>query len=587
MECPDILKFYEAWDFDGLHHEVIRFLEYCKEADFSELEDLAIDAFIEQLFIVFSQNNLSFSANHISKYFELYHVLSNLIRISKFKNSDKILRKLLKNPEKNILKILILASPFNSVKLNRERLFSVNEDGAAAWFCHFLAMERTALADPVGFKQLRLHCSHTHIELKVLAALKSIFFASTYVDGKKDRIWKKKFNTLIQEPNVLKQFGFKNLLEQKNQFQSTNQIAVVSDAWRKDHSVYRNQYHFLKALSQKYELTLFGIVPYGETLDESLFKAVHYLPLEEMVESLGKFQMIYFTDVGFSIESNILSNMRLAPLQVTSYGHSASTFGSMIDYWIGGLKGERGTTHVSKAAIQKRYSETFVGLPGLGITNTAPSYHLKHIKPGEEPFIVNCSWSAPKVNYILIKTLKDIISRIKRQNVIFRIFSCNSGLDFLTFRQVIKEQLGTHAEVFPALPYEEYMTLMEEGQFSIESFPFGGCNTVVDALWIKQPIVCLEGNRWYGKIGSCLLMEAGADPDRNTLLASSIPQYEDYIVKLIDDPKLLETVRTRISQLDLKSSLFSLDESDHFVQEIERLLSGSDSNVVHLTKNHR
>jgi hypothetical protein len=572
MENTDILKFYEARDFVRLHHEVIHFLEYCKGADSSELEVnlKVIDAFIEQLFIVFSQNNLYFPATYISKYFELYNVLSNLIKISKFENSDKILKKLLKNPEKNIVKILILASPFNSVKLNRERLFTVNEDGAAAWFCHFLAMERTALADPVGFRQLRLHCSNTNMELKVLAALKSIFFASTYIDGKKDKIWKKKFNELIQQPNVLKQFGFKNLLAQK----CTNQIAVVSDAWRKGHSVYRNQYHFLKSLSQKYELTLFGIVPYGETLDESLFKSAHYLPLEEMVESLeGKFQMIYFTDVGFTIESNILSNMRLAPLQVTSYGHSVSTFGSMIDYWIGGLKGERGTTRVSQAAIQKRYSETFIGLPGLGITNTVPNYNLKHIKPSEDPFIINCSWSAPKVNYILIKTLKNILNRIKRRNVVFRIFSCNSGLEFLTFRQVIKKQLGMHAEVFPALPYEEYMTLMEEGQFSIESFPFGGCNTVVDALWLKQPIVCLEGNRWYGKIGSCLLIEAGADPDRNTLLASSIPHYEEYIVKLIDDHTLLGTVRTRVSRIDLKSLLFSLDESDHFVREIERLMS--------------
>jgi hypothetical protein len=32
----------------------------------------------------------------------------------------------------------------------------------------------------------------------------------------------------------------------------------------------------------------------------------------------------------------IFSNLRLAPVQVTTYGHSSSTHGSAIDYFIGG-----------------------------------------------------------------------------------------------------------------------------------------------------------------------------------------------------------------------------------------------------------
>ncbi len=37
----------------------------------------------------------------------------------------------------------------------------------------------------------------------------------------------------------------------------------------------------------------------------------------------------------------VFSNLRVAPVQVTSYGHSSSTHGSKIDYFIGGADVEQ------------------------------------------------------------------------------------------------------------------------------------------------------------------------------------------------------------------------------------------------------
>lgn len=577
MEWNGILDDYRTENFDRLHQKTIQFLSDCKTASIEELKNniLLIDQFLEQLFFVFSKNTLKFSLNDINRYFSLYKVLANLIRISKYKNSDIILKEILKNTERNIVKILLFYSPFNSIKLDLQQIFAINEDAASVWFCHFLALGRTAVADPMGFKQLSRNCKAIDLELKVLDDLNSIYFGTTYIDNKKDVVWKKKINEFLQQEDLLKRFGF-NLSLNKKQVSDfkKKEIAVVSDSWRKEHSVWRTQYHLLKALSEKYDLVLFGVVPPNDSLDESLFKKTYYLSLEEMVKQLqGNFPMIFFTDIGFSIETIILSNMDLAPIQITTYGHPVSTCESKINYWIGGLKSESGSSTINLAKIQKRYTEKFVELPGLGIINNIPNYIPKNLRPSSDPFIINCSWGSHKTNYKLLKTLKNILKKVKRKNVVFRVFSYNFGLDFVVFEKTLKEQFGEQIEVLPALPYEDYMQTMEQGQFSIEPFPFGGTNTVVDALWIRQPIVCLEGDRYYSKVGSCLLSMVQADPESNHLLATSIPQYEEFIINLIDNPELLQAVRKHLKKINL-DDLFSCEQESHdFVNAIDRLLN--------------
>ncbi len=45
--------------------------------------------------------------------------------------------------------------------------------------------------------------------------------------------------------------------------------------------------------------------------------------------------------VGMHPVDLIFSNLRLAPVQVTTYGHSSSTHGSAIDYFVGGEEVEQ------------------------------------------------------------------------------------------------------------------------------------------------------------------------------------------------------------------------------------------------------
>lgn len=578
----DVLKPYYEKKLNDIHKNIIDFCDYINKSNQIELDYNSlktINSFVGSLFFIFSQEEFNIPVEYIDSYFRLYRTLANIIRISAYRNSDAVLKVLATHPLDNIVKVLILYSAYNTILHNRQTLLSLNEEGISLWFCHFLSNFQTALADADGYKQLQYHLSDTSIELKAITEIKSTLFAPTYIDHENDRYWKSKFNNIIQAEKFFTDIDFDHLPEIKKSAYRINQnkIAIVSGCWYKNHSVYRNQYHFLKALSEKYELSLFSVVPLESQLDSSIFKAHHYIvspngKIDTSALEAGNFPVIYFTDIGLHVETTLLSNTRLAPIQATSYGHPVSTYGSKIDYWIGGLKGEQGTSQVSLDQIQERYSERFIGLPGLGIVNTIPDYAVKNIAKRTDYFIINCSWCAHKVNYDLIRSLKNILNRAKRENVVFRIFSCTYGLNFLTFRHIMLEHFGQHVDIIPAISYSKYMEMMEEGQFSIEPYPFGGCNTIVDALWLRQPVVCLEGDRWYGKIGTSLLLQSGIE-NSDKMLASNIQQYEDYIVNLINDDESLESARKKISNIDLNATIFDASDSQYFVQAIDSLLA--------------
>jgi len=569
----DVLKPYSEKSFDKIHKNIMAFCEYCRTAVDVELyASKFIDDFVGSLFFIFSRDDFSIPPEYIPSYFRLYKTIADLIRISKYRNSDAILKALLTNPANNLVKILILYSAYNSFMLDRKKLLSINKKGVSFWFCNFFSNFLTALSDSYGYKHLKYHMSVLDLELAPIEEFKGIFFSLTFIDNERDQYWKRKFNTFIHENKFLE-----DIVQIDKKSYPRNKIAIISGCWHQNHSVYRNQYHFLKALSEKYELTLFNVAPLKNPLDEELFKEVHHIiKSDEKIDTsklAGQFPLIYYTDIGMHASTTLLSNARLAPIQVTSYGHSVSTFGSKIDYWIGGLQGERGTSNISESDIQKHYSETFIGLPGLGITNTIPDYVLKNTPKAHDRYIINCSWCAQKINLDLIHSLKNILNRAKRQDIVFRIFACTSGLTLHTLRHILEEYLGKHAEIIPLTSSSKFMEIMEEGQFSIEPYPFGGCNTVVDALWLRQPIVCLEGNHWYSKIGTAVMLKAGIDLERNLMLASSVQQYEDYIVNLINDKKLLESAQRQVLNADLNSTLFENSEATHFVEAMDRLLT--------------
>jgi predicted O-linked N-acetylglucosamine transferase (SPINDLY family) len=266
-----------------------------------------------------------------------------------------------------------------------------------------------------------------------------------------------------------------------------------------------------------------------------------------------------------------LANLRVAPIQVCSLGHSVSTFGSEIDYALSGADVE------APDDPGRNYSERLVLLPGWGAVHSRPAYTPAgsgHRAQGDV-FLLNGPWNAPKVNHRFALTLQELFRRSRRP-VRLRLFvsaSLNRQNDYLPFVRDLHALLGPDAvEVRLGLPYAEYMAQMEQGDACLDSYHFGGCNTVADALHLRKLIVCREGDRWYNRIGPAMLRSAGL-PE---LATTTEEQFLDVTLRLIHDDAFRADLQDRLDRADLATTVFGTADAAYFGKALDTLITNHD-----------
>ena len=530
-----------------------------------------LDEFLETFLTLFTKVDYLPSERHRTEFVRLNATISNLVALSRFKTTDAYLSQFGTGPV-DLAKRLALTSARNSVAIDRASFFDADPVLACAWYSAYAELYRAGLLDPVVWKNLQEHFAFEDDRLDVRHLPMIAYFASTYVGKSRDRIVRSIINRswkTVAEP----------LQRQVRNRPNPRKIAVLSSGWSPGHSAYRITKAFVEALAG-YHVTF---VPLGTRggLDLSVFQEVKTLDVDRDgvidIRALldNDFIVAYYPDVGLAPQSVLLTNLRLAPIQVASLGHSVSTWGAEIDYFVSGAQVEPTDNPA------RNYSERLVLLPGLGVVHEPPKYERQgRAKPGSE-LILNCPWNAQKVNYPLGLALRELIQRSSRA-IRLRLYtsgSLNRQNDYLPFVRDLESMLGASSvEVLRDLPYHEYMARMEEGDFCLDSYPFGGCNVVVDSLFLRKLIVCREGDLWYNRIGPAMLRRVGL-PE---LVATSEDEYLRIILRLIHDDAHRAELQDRLDRADLNATILDRSEAQAFRRAIEMLIA----NHAILSKNN-
>jgi predicted O-linked N-acetylglucosamine transferase (SPINDLY family) len=153
--------------------------------------------------------------------------------------------------------------------------------------------------------------------------------------------------------------------------------------------------------------------------------------------------------------------------------------------------------------------------------------------------------------------------------------SGNLANSYIPFMSTIREALGGRTvilEIMPFLKYQEYMTYMEEGDLTLDTFHFGGCNVAADSLFIRKPFVAWQGDKWYNRISSAMLRRAGLDE----LICNSESEYLDTSLRLIHDDRWRDDLTARLQKTDLHGTVFGDAEASSFRRAVEYLLANHD-----------
>jgi len=531
----------------------------------------------------FTQADFIIPEQHYLPYLKLSSILARLTALTSLRTTDNHL-KWLYNEERissgkiigknDFVKILTLFSANNQSVPDYSLLFKTNAELASYWYWDYFYM--IDYISETSIRNLNNH-SEKFTEIEDSLVFNFSYFAHetafliTYINPGKDKIIKQKLNSMIRE-KYLPVIGVNPFISGPATG-GKKKIAVISGLLWRRHAVFKGTYNLIKALSADYELTLYlfktRLLPDFAPETDGVFQDLKFLELKE--ENISEiitqirqenFSMILYPDIGMTYESLFLSNFRMAPVQVNIAGHSVSSFGSDIDYFISGTESE------NLAEAENNYSERLVVIPGIGLSSEIPTYSRNYFPTIEKDFVIVCPWSSHKINRPLLLTLQKI-SLLADKKISFVFFTSFNHPDHIIPEREIIEILGNDKVRFHgAIPYQKYMTIFEKGNISIDSFHFGGFNTVIDALYLGKPVVTLEGDKAYNKFAAGLLRKSGLAE----LIASDEQEYIEKVVKLINNPEYFEKMKKQVKALDLKEILLESGEPEYFKKAVDYII---------------
>jgi FkbM family methyltransferase len=113
-------------------------------------------------------------------------------------------------------------------------------------------------------------------------------------------------------------------------------------------------------------------------------------------------------------------------------------------------------------------------------------------------------------------------------------------------------------------PRAGYLRLYQGLDVCLDTFPYTGCNTTCDALWMGVPVVCLAGSHGVARQGASPLVHLGL----TDLVAATAEAYVAAAVRLAGDLPRLAALRAGLRERMTRSTLTN---PERFTRQIEAL----------------
>lgn len=339
-------------------------------------------------------------------------------------------------------------------------------------------------------------------------------------------------------------------------------ILVVHEWWGPQHAMYRS---YAKSIMQlKRDFDLVGMKP-GKDEDESA-RAIFDEWIELDGENLnlsdvaGKIRevgadIIYYPSIGMSIWVIAMASLRLAPIQVMTYGHPATSNSPVIDYGL----------IESDCYVEDRFSERVIPLPPQTVRPTEfKAVPQRHVPRKTDTIRIGVTAMQVKVSWPFMRALQQIQERAGKR-VEIHFFSAAHGIGLFSMCREVGNLLE-NTTAHEKQSYDGYMESLHQMDILLFSFPFGGANSTYDALTVGVPMVSMEGDEPHSRSDASIVRRAGL-PD--SLIAHTEAEYVEAVLRLMDDDE-----RARIAGLvravDVEQ-MYSPDEGHAFVDAFIRI----------------
>ena len=259
--------------------------------------------------------------------------------------------------------------------------------------------------------------------------------------------------------------------------------------------------------------------------------------------------LLIYPEVGMDTMTAKLASLRLAPVQMASWGHPETSGLATIDYYLSGelFEPEHG---------QKNYCEKLIILPNIGTyvtrmtTDSNQSIDLERFGLHVNRPIAVCAGNLfkynPKHDHIFVK----IAQEVKECKMVFFVPPNNDAI-YRKFSARLQRAFAAeglshtdHVVFIPWLSPEHFHVLLRSATIMLDSIGFSGFNTVLQAAECGLPVVTLDGGFMRGRLGAGILRRLGlADT-----IAEDLDAYVQRAVRLCTDNTFRRSIQFRMAE---------------------------------------
>ncbi len=414
-------------------------------------------------------------------------------------------------PDSQLTKCVFLITVESELPLNLDQLWTQNQTLAASLF--FAWLSTNVMASPAAHQKretLLAWWPQRMLEAAdfsnwPLPVLHQVYMLCSYGFLDTRHAIKKSLNALIRQHLVARGLG--DLVVVKR-LKGKPVLMVVTEWFSPGFAVYRTHSMTLRALKDKFHLIGVGPRSGANEVGQAVFDEFHETPEGDVLGVVAftrelasrlKPSIVYHLGVGMFPHTVYLSNIRLAPIQMVSNGHGASTFSPQMDYFI---------TDEGYISGQAAFGETILPMPAnvmQMIPNVdTPDELLKQVLrvPRPRPSVVRIAIAAAiiKINPVFMGVLRTIAERSEAEGLPLEFhfpMAQAVGPLYQRVRAEIETQLDDgfkrRAFVYPHQKYTEYMRIISDCDMFINPFPYGNTNGLADMALLGMPGICKAG----------------------------------------------------------------------------------------------
>lgn len=337
---------------------------------------------------------------------------------------------------------------------------------------------------------------------------------------------------------------------------SRPRMLVIHERFIHKHAMYRCYAPYIDSLREHFELVALVDEEMIDDIAARHFDDVVKLekprPTVKQIAEIAaelKPDVVYYPSLGMSHWTVMLANLRLAPVQLATMGHPATTRSSELDYVFSKHMENDPTEIYSEYVLMGRRTSLFA--PHAELATDLPALP----KASERLVKIAINSKVMKLSYRLI----EICKRLETNSSIpleFSFFPGERHLFYDGLSAAIKAQLPS-AKVYPYMGYSAFINEIARCDLALAAFPFGNTNSTVDTCLLGLPTVVHHGPEVPAQTDELVLESAGYE---SWIICKDDEEYYQAALRFINEPELRHAVTRGQTRTQIRDRLFNADQ---------------------------